>query len=178
MNHTRDTIYVDGAWIPSTGTGTLPVTNPFTEEVLGSVPEGTVEDVDKAVQAAARAFEEWSQVSLDDRVKACTQIAEGLQARQQEIALSAATEMGAPWQLAVMVQAGLPIISFASQEDVVRHLDWETTSGNSLLVRQPVGVVGAITPWNYPLHQIAAKVAPALAAGCSIVLKPSELVPG
>src|SRR3954467_14181107 len=177
MTHTRDRIYVDGAWIASTGTGTLPITNPFTEEVIGTVPEGTPEDVDKAATAAARAFEEWSQTSLDDRVKYCTRIAEGLQARQQEVALSAATEMGAPWQIAVMVQAGLPIISFASMEDVVRHVEWERTSGNSLLVRQPVGVVGAITPWNYPLHQIAAKVAPALAAGNTVVVKPSELVP-
>jgi len=178
MTHTRDRIYVDGAWIPSTGTGTLPITNPFTEEVIGTVPEGTAEDVDKAAKAAARAFEEWSQTSLDDRVKYCTRIAEGLQARQQELALSAATEMGAPWQIAVMVQAGLPIISFASMQDMVRHVDWERQSGNSLLIRQPVGVVGAITPWNYPLHQIAAKVAPALAAGNTAVVKPSELVPG
>jgi len=178
MTHTRDRIYVDGAWIPSTGSGTLPITNPFTEEIIGTVPEGTAEDVDKAATAADRAFEEWSQTSLDDRVKYCTRIAEGLQARQQEIALSAATEMGAPWQIAVMVQAGLPIISFASMEDMVRHVEWERTSGNSLLVRQPVGVVGAITPWNYPLHQIAAKVAPALAAGNTVVVKPSELVPG
>jgi acyl-CoA reductase-like NAD-dependent aldehyde dehydrogenase len=178
VTSTRDRIYLDGAWVPSTGTGTLPVTNPFTEEVIGHVPEGTVEDVDKAARAARRGFEEWSQTSLDDRVKACTRIAEGIQARQQEIALSAATEMGAPWQIAVMVQAGLPLISFASMEDVVRHIDWERQSGNSLLVRQPVGVVGAITPWNYPLHQIAAKVAPALVSGCSVVVKPSELVPG
>jgi acyl-CoA reductase-like NAD-dependent aldehyde dehydrogenase len=178
VTSTRDRIYIDGAWVPSTGTGTLPVTNPFTEQVIGHVPEGTVEDVDKAARAARRGFEEWSQTSLDDRVKACTRIAEGIQARQQEIALSAATEMGAPWQIAVMVQAGLPLISFASMEDVVRHIDWERQSGNSLLVRQPVGVVGAITPWNYPLHQIAAKVAPALVSGCSVVVKPSELVPG
>ena len=178
MSSTRDRIYIDGAWVPSTGTGTLPVTNPFTEQVIGSVPEGTAADVDKAARAASRAFQEWSQTSLDDRVKATTAIAEGLKARQQEIALSAATEMGAPWQLAVMVQAGLPIISFASQEDNVRHLDWERVSGNSTLLRQPVGVVGAITPWNYPLHQIAAKVAPALAAGCTVIVKPSELVPG
>src|SRR4051794_12612015 len=178
MTHTRDRIYVDGAWIASTGTGTLPITNPFTEEVIGTVPEGTAEDVDKAATAAARAFEEWSQTSLDDRVKYCTRIAEGLQARQQELALAAATEMGAPWQIAVMVQAGLPIISFASMEDLVRHVDWERQSGNSLLVRQPVGVVGAITPWNYPLHQIAAKVAAAVVAGCPVIVKPSELVPG
>jgi acyl-CoA reductase-like NAD-dependent aldehyde dehydrogenase len=178
MTSTRDRIYIDGAWVPSTGTGTLPVTNPFTEEVIGHVPEGTPEDVDKAAKAARRGFEEWSQTSLADRVKACTQIAEGIQARQQEIAYSAATEMGAPWQIAVLVQAGLPSISFASMEDLVDEIAWETQSGNSLLIRQPVGVVGAITPWNYPLHQIAAKVAPALVAGCSVVVKPSELVPG
>ena len=178
MEHTRDRIYVDGAWVPSTGTGTLPVTNPFTEQVIGSVPEGTVEDVDRAARAASRALPGWSATSLDDRVKACTAIAEGLKARAQEVALAASTEMGAPWQIAVLVQAGLPVMSFASMEDVAREVEWERRSGNSLLVRQPVGVVGAITPWNYPLHQIAAKVAPALVAGCTVVLKPSELVPG
>jgi len=178
MEHTRDRIYVDGAWVPSTGTGTLPVTNPFTEQVVGTVPEGTVEDVDRAARAAARALPGWAATSLDDRVKACTAIAEGLKARAQEVALAASTEMGAPWQIAVLVQAGLPVVSFASMEDVVGEVEWERRSGNSLLVRQPVGVVGAITPWNYPLHQIAAKVAPALVAGCTVVLKPSELVPG
>ena len=86
--------------------------------------------------------------------------------------------MGAPWQIAVMVQAGLPVIDFASVEDVADQVEWERRSGNSVLVRQPVGVVGAITPWNYPLHQISAKVAAAFAAGCTVVLKPSELVPG
>jgi acyl-CoA reductase-like NAD-dependent aldehyde dehydrogenase len=178
MDHTRDRIYVDGAWVPSTGTGTLPVTNPFTEQVVGTVPEGTVEDVDRAARAAARALPGWSATSLDDRVKACTAIAEGLKARAQEVALAASTEMGAPWQIAVLVQAGLPVMTFASMEDLVGEVEWERRSGNSLLVRQPVGVVGAITPWNYPLHQIAAKVAPALVAGCTVVLKPSELVPG
>ncbi len=178
MQHTREVLYVDGAWVPSTGTGTLPVTNPYTEQVLGSVPEGTAEDVDRAARAAARALPGWAATPLGDRVKACSAIAEGLKARAQEIALAASTEMGAPWQIAVMVQAGLPVIDFASMEDVVDEVEWERRSGNSLLVRQPVGVVGAITPWNYPLHQISAKVAPALVAGCTVVLKPSELVPG
>ena len=178
LNHTRDRHYVDGAWVPSTGTGTLPVTNPFTEQVIGTVPEGTAEDVDAAARAAARALPGWSETSLDDRVKACRAIAEGLKARAQEVALYASAEMGAPWQIAVMVQAGLPVIDFASMEDVADQVEWERRSGNSLLVRKPVGVVGAITPWNYPLHQISAKVAPALAAGCTVVLKPSELVPG
>ena len=178
LNHTRDRHYVDGAWVPSTGTGTLPVTNPFTEQVIGTVPEGTAEDVDAAARAAARALPGWSETSLDDRVKACRAIAEGLKARAQEVALYASAEMGAPWQIAVMVQAGLPVIDFASMEDVADQVEWERRSGNSLLVRKPVGVVGAITPWNYPLHQISAKVAPTLLAGGTIVVKPSELVPG
>ena len=178
LNHTHDRIYVDGAWIPSTGTGTLPVTNPFIEQIIGSVPEGTAEDVDRAARAAAAALPGWSATSLDDRIKACTAIAEGLKARAGEIALMASREMGAPWALAVMVQAGLPIIDFASIADHAPSLDWERHLGNSIMVRQPVGVVGAITPWNYPLHQIAEKVAPALAAGCTVVVKPSELVPG
>ena len=178
MNHSRDRLYLDGAWVRSTGTTTLPVTNPFTEQVIGQVPAGTVEDVDKAARAAAAALPGWSATSLEDRVKACTAIAEGLKARVHQIAELAAAEMGAPWQIAVLVQAGLPIVSFASMEEVVREVEWERRSGNSVLLRQPVGVVGAITPWNYPLHQIAAKVAPALAAGCTIVVKPSELVPG
>jgi len=176
--HSRDTLYIDGAFVPSTGAGTLPVTNPYTEQVIGSVPDGTVEDVDRAVRAAAAAFPAWAATSRADRVKHCTAIAEGLTARAQEVALLASTEMGAPWQLAVMVQAGLPVIDFASIEDHIEDVEWERRSGNSLLVRQPVGVVGCITPWNYPLHQISAKVAAAFAAGCTVVLKPSELVPG
>jgi len=175
---TRDRIYVDGSWIPSTGSTVLEVTDPFTEQVIGTVPDGTGADVDKAATAAAAALPGWAATSLDDRVKACTAIAEGIKARAAEIALSAATEMGAPWQLAVLVQAGLPAVTFASMEDVAAQLEWEWRSGSSLLVRQAVGVVGAITPWNYPLHQIAAKVAPALTAGCPVVVKPSELVPG
>jgi acyl-CoA reductase-like NAD-dependent aldehyde dehydrogenase len=178
MNHTRDRIFVDGSWIASTGTGTLPVTNPYTEQVIGSVPEGSVEDVDQAVRAAAAAFPAWAATSREDRVKYCSLIAEGLKARAQEVARYATAEMGAPWQIAVMVQAGLPVIDFASIEDHVDSVEWERTSGNSVLVRQPVGVVGCITPWNYPLHQISAKVAAAFAAGCTVVLKPSELVPG
>ena len=178
MSTTRDRIYVDGSWIPSTGSTVLEVTDPFTEQVIGTVPDGTVADVDTAAAAAAAALPGWAATSLDDRVKACTAIAEGIKARAAEIALSAATEMGAPWQLAVLVQAGLPAVTFASMEDVAAQLEWEWRSGSSLLVRQAVGVVGAITPWNYPLHQIAAKVAPALTAGCPVVVKPSELVPG
>ena len=176
-NHTHDRIYVDGSWVPSTGTGSLPVTNPYTEQVIGSVPDGTAEDVDRAARAAAAALGAWSATPLDLRIKSCSAIAEGLQARAAEIAAVVATEVGSPWQFAVMVQAGLPVIDFASMADHAPAIEWERKLGNSLLIRRPVGVVGAITPWNYPLHQIAAKVAPALVAGCTVVVKPSELVP-
>jgi acyl-CoA reductase-like NAD-dependent aldehyde dehydrogenase len=178
LDHTRHALYVDGQWVPSTGSGTLPVTNPYTEQVVGTVPEGTAEDVDRAARAAARALPEWSETPLAERVDACRRIAEGLKARAAEIALYASTEMGAPWQVAVLVQAGLPVVDFASMEDVADQVAWERRSGNSLLVRKAVGVVGAITPWNYPLHQISAKVAPTLLAGGTTVVKPSELVPG
>jgi acyl-CoA reductase-like NAD-dependent aldehyde dehydrogenase len=178
LNHSRDTVYVDGQWVASTGSSTMPVTNPYTEQVIGHVPEGTVEDVDAAARAAARALREWSETPLAERVAACRAIAEGLKARAGEIARYASLEMGAPWQIAVMVQAGLPVIDFASMEDVAEQVEWERRTGNSLLVRKAAGVVGAITPWNYPLHQISAKVAPTLLAGGTVVLKPSELVPG
>jgi hypothetical protein len=178
LNHTRDRLYIDGAWVPSTGSGTLPGHQPLHRAGHRHRARRHGEDVDAAARAAARALPGWSETSLDDRVKACRAIAEGLKARAQEVALYASTEMGAPWQIAVMVQAGLPVIDFASMEDVADQVEWERRSGNSLLVRKPVGVVGAITPWNYPLHQISAKVAPTLLAGGTIVVKPSELVPG
>ncbi|HVM09883.1 MAG TPA: aldehyde dehydrogenase family protein [Acidimicrobiales bacterium] len=173
----RDKLYIDGAWVPSTGTGTIDVINSTTEEVMGRIPEGTAEDVDRAAKAAKAAFETWSQTSLEERSKYLQKITEGLQARMQDIATVVAQEVGMPMNLSTMIQAGLPIMTFASTGQLIDSFSWEETIGNSLIVREPVGVVGAITPWNYPLHQIAAKVAPALAAGCTVVLKPSEVAP-
>jgi acyl-CoA reductase-like NAD-dependent aldehyde dehydrogenase len=178
VQHSQDRLYIDGAWVAPHGSGRLEVTNPYTEQVIGTVPEADAADVDRAVRAAAAVAPEWAGTSLDDRVKACSAIAEGLQARQQEIAASATAEMGAPWTVSVLVQAGLAIVDFASVADVADQVEWQRETGNSVLLRRPVGVVGAITPWNYPLHQIAAKTAAALAAGCPIVVKPSELTPG
>ena len=176
--HSRDVLFIDGAFVASSSSDTLPVTNPYTEQVIGHVPDGSVADVDRAVRAAAAAFPAWAATSRADRVGYCSAIADGLKSRAHEVALLATTEMGAPWQIAVMVQAGLPVIDFACIDDVIDEIEWERPTGNSLLIRQPVGVVGCITPWNYPLHQISAKVAGAFAAGCTVVLKPSELVPG
>jgi acyl-CoA reductase-like NAD-dependent aldehyde dehydrogenase len=174
---TREQLYIGGEWVEPVGTGTIEVVDSTTEEVMGSVPEGTPEDVDRAVAAARRAFEDWSRTSLEERANACRAIAQGLAERSAEIAALIAREVGMPLPLATAIQAGLPTMSFASMPDVLEEIAWEEQVGNSLLVREPVGVVGSITPWNYPLHQICAKVAPALAAGCTVVVKPSEVTP-
>src|SRR6516225_1385424 len=173
----RDKIYIGGRWVQSAGTGVLEVINSTTEQVMGSVPEGTVEDVDNAVAAARSAFESWSQTSVKERADWMQRISEGLGARMDEIAELIAQEVGMPVKLSNIIQAGLPTTTFGSMPKLLAELQWEEEVGNSLIVREPVGVVGAITPWNYPLHQIAAKVAPALAAGCTVVLKPSEVAP-
>src|SRR3954463_16222918 len=173
----RDKLYIGGEWVDPAGDGTLEVIDSTTEQVMGRVPEGTAEDVDRAVAAAKAAFDEWSQVPLDERVAACAAIGQQLAARSAEIAALIAREVGMPIELATMIQAGLPTMDFASIPEVAERTEWEERGGPSLLGREPVGVVGAITPWNYPLHQLCAKVAPALAAGCTVVAKPSEVTP-
>jgi aldehyde dehydrogenase (NAD+) len=173
----RTTFFIGGAWVAPAGDSKIDVIDPSTEQVIGSVPEGTAEDVDAAVAAARAAFEVWSQVPANERAEACAAIGAGLYARQEEIATLISREMGMPIGLSTMIQAGLPVMSFSSQPQLVDEVQWEERIGNSLVVREPVGVVGAITPWNYPLHQVCAKVAPALSAGCTVVLKPSEVTP-
>jgi len=173
----RDKIYINGEWVPSTGTGTIDVINPATEEVMGRIPDGTAEDVDRAAKAAAAAFPGWSQTPLEERVDYIRKIAAAIQIRIPEIGALIAREVGMPVKLAARVQAGLPFTTFSSIPEVVKMVKWEEQIGTSLIIREAVGVVGCITPWNFPLHQIAAKVAPALAAGCTIVLKPTEIAP-
>ena len=175
--HVRDRIYIGGEWVASSGSGVIEVINSTTEQVMGSIPDGSADDVDRAVAAARAAFETWSLTTVDERADWLARIAQALSARMEEIAALIAQELGMPIKLAHMIQAGLPTMSFGSMPQVMADAVWEEEVGNSLIVREPVGVVGAITPWNYPLHQIAAKVAPALAAGCTVVLKPSEVAP-
>ena len=174
---TRDKLYIGGSWVPSTGTGTLEVTDSTTEDVMATIPAGTAEDVDRAVQAAAAAFPAWSATSREERAKALVRVGEALAARTDEIAAIISHEVGMPLSLASMIQVGLPAGAFADAAQTAESFLWEEEVGNSLIVREAVGVVGAITPWNYPLYQIALKVAPALAAGCTVVLKPSEVAP-
>lgn len=173
----RDAFYIGGEWVSATDRETVDVIDATTEEVVGVVSLGNEEDVDRAVKAARAGFEVWSQTSVEDRMNALRAITAGLTARAEEIAALVAREVGMPIGLSRMIQAGLPIMSFGSMVNLLDDLDLEEQVGNSLIVREPVGVVGCITPWNYPLHQICAKVAPALAAGCSVVVKPSEVTP-
>ena len=173
----RAELYIGGEWTAPSGAGTIDVINASTEEVMGRIPEGDAEDVDRAVKAARAAFDSWSQVPAEERAELCAAVAVRLQDRAEEIAALISQEMGMPIGLSVASQAGLPAMTFGSQPDLVQQIAWEEKIGNSLVVREPVGVVGAITPWNYPLHQICAKVAPAMTAGCTIVVKPSEVTP-
>jgi acyl-CoA reductase-like NAD-dependent aldehyde dehydrogenase len=175
--HVRDKIYIGGEWVESTGTGSIEVINAATGQVMGSVPEGTTEDVEKAVAAARGAFESWSATPMAERADWMKRISEALGARMDEIAALIAQEVGMPLKLSNVIQAGLPTTTFGSMPQLLDEVEWERQVGNSLIVREPVGVVAAITPWNYPLHQIAAKVAPAMAAGCTVVLKPSQVAP-
>jgi acyl-CoA reductase-like NAD-dependent aldehyde dehydrogenase len=173
----RDKLYIGGRWVDPAGSEKIEVVNATTEQVMGSIPAGTPADVDAAVEAARGAFPAWADTPAQRRAELLGEVSAGLAARGDELAALIAQELGMPLKLSKMIQAGLPTMTFGSMTQVVEQVTWEEEIGNSLVVREPVGVVGAITPWNYPLHQIAAKIAPALAAGCTVVLKPSEVVP-
>ena len=170
-------LYINGQWVPSTGTGTLSVTDSATEEVIATIPDGSVADVDAAVAAAKAAFPAWNALAKEDRAAYLMKIHAGLEARTDEIAETIAKEVGMPLWLSSMIQVGLPKGNFKGAADLLGSYQFEEQVGNSLVVREAIGVVGCITPWNYPLHQIALKVAPALAAGNTVVLKPSEVAP-
>lgn len=175
--HEFSQLYIGGRWVDPVGTDTIEVVDASTEEVMGHIPAGTAADVDAAVTAAKGAFDGWAATSPSDRAKYVQAIAEGIGARNAEIAEVITGEVGMPQFLSQLIQAGLPQATASAIPALVEDFPWEEEVGNSLVVREPVGVVGAITPWNYPLHQIVAKVAPALAAGCTVVLKPSEVAP-
>jgi aldehyde dehydrogenase (NAD+) len=173
----RDEVFVGGEWVTPAGTETIEVVNPTTEEAMGRIPSCLPEDVDRAVAAAREAFESWSQTTREERAGHLTAISERLGERADEIAATVTQELGMPLKLSRIIQAGLPVAQFAAMPKLMEEVVWEEEIGNSRVLREPVGVLGAITPWNYPLHQIACKVAPALAAGCTVVLKPSGVVP-
>ncbi len=177
MTIVRDSFYINGEWVKASSPDTLDVTTSGTGELYATIPVGTVDEANRAVEAAAAAFTGWSNTSPKERGEFLLRISEKLAERSDDIALTIANEVGMPLMLSKGIQAGLPTMTFADNAQRAMEFVWEEEVGNSTLVREPVGVVAAITPWNYPLHQIANKVAASLAAGCTVVLKPSEVAP-
>jgi aldehyde dehydrogenase (NAD+) len=173
----RDKVFIGGEWVLPAGADPLPVVNSATEETIATIPGCTPVEVDHAVEAARGAFEGWAATPRAERAEALAAIAAGLGERSEELTATITAELGMPLKLTQMIQVGLGINHFAAMPKALEEVRWEEEVGNSRVLREPVGVVGAITPWNYPLNQIGAKVAPALAAGCTVVLKPSEIVP-
>jgi betaine-aldehyde dehydrogenase len=173
----RDKFYIDGAWVTPVGTGTLDVIDASTEEVMGRVPDGVDADANRAVEAAAHAFETWGQTTAQERRALLMKLREGLAARIDELGEIMAGEVGMPLAMSKNIQAGLPLVSIDNFVKILADYRFEERIENSLVVKEPVGVVAAITPWNYPLHQIMAKLCPALAAGCTVIVKPSEVAP-
>ncbi len=171
-------LYINGAWIPSSSGQGVDVINPATEEIVDRVPAGSPGDVEIAVAAARAAFPSWADTAPGERGKLLGAAADLVKERAEQIATTIATDMGAPFPIALKVQTLMPAGVLAGYAQLAESYDFDRARvGNSLIVREPVGVVGAITPWNYPLHQVICKVAPALAAGCTVVLKPSEVAP-
>ncbi|MGW2789392.1 aldehyde dehydrogenase family protein [Streptomyces sp. NPDC001251] len=173
----HDGMYIDGDWRAAAGGDTIAVLNPVDEQVIGHVPAGTSEDVDAAVRAARAALPGWAATPPAERAARLAALRDQLVARKDEIAATISAELGAPLPFAQAVQTGLPIAIAGSYAELAAAYSFEEKVGNSTVYQEPVGVVGAITPWNYPLHQIVNKVAPALAAGCTVVLKPAEDTP-
>jgi betaine-aldehyde dehydrogenase len=169
--------YIAGEWHPATSTEQIEVINPATEAVIGVVPAGVQADIDLAVTAAREALPSWSMTSPQVRGSYLQQIHEELVARVPELAELITDELGMPVKLSQRIQAGLPVAVLESYMRLLQDYPFSEQIGNSQLLKEPVGVVAAITPWNYPLHQLMIKVAAALAAGCTVVAKPSELTP-
>ena len=175
---TYEHFYIDGGWHKPAGAETIDVRSASTEEVIGRIPKGSAADVDRAVAAARRAFDSgWGHTTPAERAEWIRKLAGALESRVQDIATTISQEVGMPIRMSTPVQAQLPINVTRTYADLITGIELEEQVGNSIVVREPFGVVGMITPWNYPLHQIMAKVAPALAAGCTMVLKPSEIAP-
>ncbi|MDX3236765.1 aldehyde dehydrogenase family protein [Streptomyces sp. ME03-5709C] len=173
----HDGMYIDGDWRPAAGPGTIDVVNPADEQVFATVPAGAAEDVDAAVRAARAAFRGWATTPPAERAARIAALRDVLAARSGEIAETVTAELGAPLKFSQAVHAALPIAVAGSYAELAATHPFEERIGNSTVLHEPVGVVAAITPWNYPLHQIVAKAAPALAAGCTVVLKPAEDTP-
>ena len=173
----RDMLYIGGSWAESEGEGRISVENPATGGIIGSVPEGTIEDADAAVLAAREAFEEWSNSPIEERIRVLNSLSESFKTRTDELAELITKEVGTPIEYSKMAMVGTPRVVTRSYAKLLESYNWEEEVRNSTIVREPIGVCAFITPWNFPLHQIIGKVAPAIAAGCTMVLKPSKEAP-
>lgn len=169
--------YIDGKWVDSTASRDFTVLNPANEEPIAKISFGSAADVDRAVAAAKRAFESYSEVSVQDRLGLLRRIIDIYKSKLEEMATTISQEMGAPISLSRKAQAPAGLAHLLEIVKVMEHFRFEELRGSSLIRREPVGVCGLITPWNWPMNQVVAKVAPALAAGCTMVLKPSEFAP-
>ena len=176
--HTYDKVYINGEWVTPQGQDkAIEVFDSTNEQVMATIPSCNAKDVDAAAKAAAAAFLTWSALDVEERAKYMNRIGDGIAARMDELATAISRETGMTKFLSQMIQVGLPINSFKQAAIVAEKFEYSHELGSSLVVREPIGVVGCITPWNYPLHQITAKVAFAMAAGCTVILKPSEIAP-
>ncbi len=175
--HKHDQLYIDGRWVSPASPRRIEVINPYTEQPVGHVPDADSGDADSAVEAARRAFPVWSATSVDERVALLKRCHEIFAAKRDAFTATLVSEVGMPAKLTRRIQVGLPMQQFDIFADLLPTALAERQIGHSRVLREPIGVVACITPWNYPLHQIVAKVVPAIAAGCTVVLKPSEVAP-
>ena len=173
----RRHLYIDGTWVDPIGENSIDVINPASEERIGSVPLGNKDDVDSAVSAAQESFTEWSCSEVGYRVELLNRLSEEIGSRSEELAQLITSEVGTPIEYSRMAMVGTPRVVTRSYAKILDSFQWEQEIRNSLIVKEPIGVVAMITPWNFPLHQIIGKVAPAIAAGCTMVLKPSKEAP-
>ncbi|CAG4889742.1 aldehyde dehydrogenase family protein [Paraburkholderia saeva] len=175
---TLNIFYIGGEWVgPSAGSTQMDIVNPATEALTGRLTLGTAEDADRAIAAARAAFASWSESSRETRIALLERIIERYRARLDDIAEAVCIEIGAPITLCKNLQAAIGLAHLEASLETLRHFEFETQHGKSYVRREAIGVAALITPWNWPLNQIVAKVAPALAAGCTVVLKPSEIAP-
>ena len=175
--HTREHLYIGGEWVAPHGEGSIEVVNPANEQLIGSVPVGSAADIDVAVAAARAAFPSWSRTSKDERVEYLNKLSAAIKEQTEELSQLITAEVGTPINYCRMAMVGTPRVVSRSYAKILESFEWEEEVRNSLVVKEPVGVVAMITPWNFPLHQIIGKVAPAIAAGCTMVVKPSKEAP-
>ena len=173
----REELYIGGNWISPNGKGSIEVMNPATEEIIGKVPIANLEDLDLAINSAKDAFISWSNSSIETRIDYLNRLTTAIKENSEIMAQLITSEVGTPIEYSRMAMVGTPRVVTRSYAKILESFEWEEEVRNSLIVKEPVGIVGMITPWNFPLHQIIGKVAPAIASGCTMVLKPSKEAP-